>query len=125
MEYLCYENKTLKINGLLASQILPEIILALTFSSQSNASFLDCADDAMTYLITRKITVLHFDLCLASKYFCNVLLFKWYHCYMPFFFLSDPLLLAARSWCICSFLSTKRVDLGGRKKEKKEKTFLI
>lgn len=86
MDYLCYENKTLKINGILASQILPEIILALTFSAQSNASFLDCTDDAMTYLITRKITVLHFDLCLASKYFSNVLLFKWYHCYMPFFF---------------------------------------
>lgn len=76
MDYLCYENKTLKINGILASQILPEIILALTFSAQSNASFLDCTDDAMTYLITRKITVLHFDLCLASKYFSNVLLFK-------------------------------------------------
>lgn len=85
MDYLCYENKTLKINGLLASQILTEIILTLT-SSQSNASFLVCADDAMTYLITRKITVLHFDLCLASKYFPNSLFFKWYHCYMPSFF---------------------------------------
>lgn len=80
MDYLCYENKTLKINGLLASQIPADIILALTFSSQSNASFLGCADDAMIYLITRKITVLNFDLCLASKYFSNVLLFKWYQC---------------------------------------------
>lgn len=85
MGYLCYENKTLKINGLLASQILTEIILTLTFS-QSNVSFLVCADDATTYLITRKLTVLHFDLCLASKYFLNILLFKWYLCYMPFFF---------------------------------------
>lgn len=76
MDYLCYEIKTLKINGRLASQIPTDIILALTFSSQSNASFLGCADDA----ISRKITVLTFDLCLASKYFSNVLLFKWYHC---------------------------------------------
>lgn len=79
MDYLCYEIKTLKINGLLASQIPTDIILALTFSSQSNASFLGSADDAMIYLISRKITVLTFDLCLASKYFSDVLLFKWYH----------------------------------------------
>lgn len=45
MDYLCYENKTLKINGLLASQILTEIILALT-SSQNNALFLSCASDS-------------------------------------------------------------------------------
>lgn len=80
MDYLCYENKTLKINGLLASQIPTDIILALTFASQSNASFLGHAHDAMIQLITRKITVLNFDLCLAFKYFSNVLLFKWYHC---------------------------------------------
>ena len=81
MDYLCYQNKPLKINGLLASQVPAEIILALPFSSQSSVSFLGCAvGDAMTYLITRKITVLNSDSCLASKYFPNVLLFKWYHC---------------------------------------------
>lgn len=47
MDYLCYENKTLKINGLLASQIPTDVILALTFSSQTNASFLVCAGDPM------------------------------------------------------------------------------
>lgn len=80
MDYLYYQNKPPKINGLLVSQVPAEIILALTFSSQSNVSFLYCAGDAMTYLKTRKITVLNFDSCLASKYFSNVLLFKWYHC---------------------------------------------
>lgn len=47
MDYLCYENKTLKINGLLASQIPTDIILALTFAPQSKASFLGRAHDAM------------------------------------------------------------------------------
>lgn len=79
MDYLCYENKTLKW-FFEASRIPAEIILALTFSSQTNISFLGCAGDAMTHLIIRKITVLNFDSCLASKYFSNVLLFKWYHC---------------------------------------------
>ena len=55
MDYLCYQNKRLKINGLLASQVPAEISSALPFSSQSSVSFLGCvAGDAMTYLKPEK-----------------------------------------------------------------------
>jgi hypothetical protein len=53
-DYSCYKNKILKRSCTISSPT--EMILALTFSSQDNVSFLGCTSDALTYPITRKIT---------------------------------------------------------------------
>lgn len=116
IDYLCYENKTLKINGLLTSQILTEIILALT-SSSKNALFLSCAGDSKSN---------------NQKNHCAELWFMFsFNIFLMFCFLNGitvkchlfwdcaPLLLAGRSWCVCVLHKYQKGRLGKKKEGKK------